>query len=112
MAKAAVITLPDDDKLIAALRLKLEEYKQRCNSLNRTDEQQLSTFFKIVILKELFKNREVNTKNFAQKWEKSHPKLWENGVYYYHNACNVINDYITTGGKHTYGGTGLPELPE
>lgn len=108
MDKSSIIRIPNDDVLIARLRLKLEEYKKRYDCY-RAPELQLDTLFKIRILGALLNDHKINTRELARKWIKRY-SLEHFDVTVFDNACDVIRGYIETGGINTSGGTGLPEL--
>lgn len=100
-----VIKLPEDKKEI--LESKLKGYRGRLQQ-RLTPVQRLDTRYKAEILQTLLEKGSVNTRRLSIKiWERNH-HAYEPGIF--ENACNIINDYVETGGMNTRGGRGLPRV--
>jgi hypothetical protein len=84
---------------------KLEEYKAR--ELKEGDFRLLS---KIEILERLVTHGEVDTAALEEELSAKYPE--EFNERHYRSAVGVIRDYIATGGKRVFGGTGLPKREE
>lgn len=82
---------------------KLAEYSQRLDQY-MAPETQLDTIYKIAIAQRLVETGEVNTHDLSLELKEKYGNI---DVAVFDNACGVLADYITTGGKHTTGGTGL-----
>ncbi|MEJ0021162.1 MAG: hypothetical protein WDN47_01115 [Candidatus Doudnabacteria bacterium] len=95
-----IIRITEDREVIAR---KLEEYMGRLDRF-KAPEAQFDAIYKIEIIKRLLEKGEVNisdlSKELADKYGVFDANLFD-------NACKVIEDYATTGGKHAHGGTGL-----
>lgn len=102
-----VIILPNDDVLVARLRLKLEEYITRIDPFH-APELQLSTHLKIETLETLLNNHTVDTRKLSLELAEKYGEIFD--IALFNNTCDIINDYVKTGGKNLKGGTGLPNL--
>ncbi len=108
-----VIVLPDERR--EQLTTKLDEYRERLNdNPNMHPELQLlagsDTMYKITVLQTLLDKGRVSTFDLSREMAKKlgdhfNPQL-------FNEACGVMSDYCTTGGKNTTGGTGLPQAPK
>lgn len=109
------LVLPDDKELVAKLERKLTEYKKRLEeqkeiaddgwtAKERVAELTSETRHKIAVLEELLTNKVIDTHELSRRL-KQEDKFYS--VRYFERACAVINDYVTTGGEQSSGGTGL-----
>ena len=113
--------LPEDQKCVEQLKLKLEEYKKRAalhrNEVGR-DKANMAytapeivldydTSCKIEVLSELLKSGHASLDELRSKYSLDDPR-----VPYLQNAFEVIEDYVKTGGVNVdpRTGTGLPEV--
>jgi len=107
------IRLTEDENITDALKVKLEEYKERAgipnteSSKGKNKEKDLDSFFKYLFLSKLLKDGVVNKDATYDLMDyanapKEHfdQELWD-------NAFGVIEDYNATGGKNNKEGTGL-----
>ena len=102
-----VITLPQDEQLVARLRRKLVEYHGRLELDERGHARSLGSVYKTLVLERLLKDGRVCVDELKLEVERL---LGDLDYRRFRNACLVIEDYATTGGKLTIGGTGLPCL--
>lgn len=100
----------------ARLRAKLDEYKERLNKKQKVKpygapETQLDfdTIYKIAITQKLVDDGEVNTHDLSRSLVAQYQTF---NSELFNEACAVIQDYITTGGRNVIGGTGLPKVEE
>lgn len=108
------IELPKDSKIITNLESKLEEYKQRFEEQKKQILKNQSpeavflmladTHYKIVVCEKLLLYNVVNTNELSRQLSQQDGQFDSSA---FDNACGVIEDYITTGGKETFGSTGF-----
>ena len=109
------IKLPKDPDLVKRLQDKLEEYKQRLEKEKKEVDDGYrapelvihmlaETNYKIAVLEKLFLEGEVNTYELSRELNSRDKQLNSDA---FNNACGVIDDYCTTGGKNTQGGSGF-----
>jgi hypothetical protein len=104
-----IITLPQEDNVKRALEAKLKEYEERLAGFketpltNTSSIRQLDSVYKIEVVKKLLNKGEVDTDNLAKELKEKYGFL--NNRYF--ESAFVIEDYCTTGGKNTWGGTGF-----
>lgn len=125
-SRGPVLILPETrPERCDQLAQKLNEYKQRVESIDRRLKSCMSDSLKymapevlsdnfghmpysIYILEHLFEEKTVETwalsRKLAEKMDKE-GKIYM--VKYFEKACKIIADYIETGGKNLCGGTGL-----
>ncbi|OGZ18727.1 MAG: hypothetical protein A2175_00360 [Candidatus Nealsonbacteria bacterium RBG_13_42_11] len=105
----SIIELPKDDpRKIEQLNLKLLEYEQRIDPY-RPRASQMDTICKSKILSRLLKKGSLNVYDFMIEMEKEQKDSFSRGNFFH--ACNVIDDYVITGGANRRGkGTGLRPL--
>ena len=105
--ESPILVLPEDKTRVEQLRKKLEEYMGRYNPYG-APESQMGTICKTTVLGHLLEDLVVDTFQLYLEME----KIYGSGLdaHKFNVACGVINDYCTTGGKNTCGGTGLPNL--
>ncbi len=101
--KGYVVTLDlNDDALVARLKAKVEEYKDRLEhqSPYKAPEQYTGTRYKLRILEGLLQNGMLDT------WELSRQIAAEGPIYgrKFNNACAVVEDYILHAGANNTGG--------
>lgn len=94
--KKEIIKFPQSIDAIRALQNKLQEYKQRPDSLDRN--------YKVAVLGKLLTKGEVNKESIALELKERFGSL---DIAIFKNAYGVIEDYATNEGLHTMGGTGL-----
>lgn len=85
------------------MEAKLKEYESRLDKF-KAPELQLDTIYKIAVAKSLVETGEVDTHNLSMELNNRYGFLDER---LFDNACGVISDYISSGGKNLRGGTGL-----
>ena len=95
-----VLRLPEDRYPLVR---KLAEYKTRIEPF-RAPELQLDTLYKIAVLEPLVRDGEVNRTATREALSEAYGTVDER---LFHNAWGVIMDYIETGGRKLFGGTGL-----
>ena len=106
--KSPVIRIAEDRDVLVA---KLAEYKKRLEDNSyKPPWAQWDTVYKIAVVEELLEHGEVNTYELSRKLAEQAGGVFDVGAF--NNACAVIQDYITTGGKDVIGGTGLPKKPQ
>ena len=98
-----VITLDlEDTALVARLKAKAEEYKERlAANPYSAPEQMAGTTYRLRLLEELLEHGTIDT------WDLSRTINSEMGWIRsdrFDNACGVVTDYIETGGANTIGG--------
>jgi hypothetical protein len=98
-----VIELPDDldPGRRASLEAKLEEYRERLKQRMEANRYQppeffASTRYKITVLETLLTDGRVDTHDLYQKIKGEDGSV---DLEAFNNACGVIDDYATTGGK-------------
>lgn len=105
-----IITLPQNDSIKKALEKKLLEYKGRLAEFEGVPltegsmVRQIDSVYKITIIEELFKKGEVDFKEMQTALNEKYGFLADR----YSESFFVINDYCTTCGQNTWGGTGFP----
>ena len=109
-ARALIIKIGENK---SRLVLKLAEYKERLRKsefiINPRDSSRMrdwDTIYKIAITEKLINEGEVKTLDVAKELRYLYGTI---SLEYFNNACDVIQDYITTGGKNTTGGAGSSE---
>jgi hypothetical protein len=103
-SKTDVIRLGEDRE---RLSLKLEEYKQRKG--NPAVDQRKNRY-KIDITQALVEHGMLDREALKEKIKTEEGENFDE--FSFNDAVGVIKDYIETGGKNVYGGTGLPERPQ
>lgn len=108
------IELPKDAEVVKRLQNKLKDYKQRLAEEKKkidpykAPEQVFhilaDTNYKIAVLEKVLLEGEVNTFELSRELN-SQDGQFDSGAF--NNACGVIEDYCSTGGKNTRGGTGF-----
>ena len=104
------IELPEDEKIIKALKNKKEEYSKRIEEQIRKDphfspDVMPDFYYRIAMLKELLTNKKINAEELSKKLKKEYGGLLNNRAFC--SSYSVIKDYVETGGKNLEGGTGL-----
>jgi hypothetical protein len=94
-----VLRVAEDRQVFAD---KLAEYKTR-----DLEGGSFRLASKIEILERLVEQGEVDTAALEQELRAKYPE--EFNERHYRSAVGVIRDYIATGGKRVFGGTGLPK---
>jgi len=105
METIAVICMPDDQYRIEQLNKKLAEYKDIvvCDSYS---EERMLHICKAFILSLLLKSGAVKIHYARLKMAEEYGSNFCADTF--RKACAIIEDYCTTGGKNSLGGTGLP----
>lgn len=101
------IDRPTDPARLEQLRRKLDEYTNRYN-LYRAPELQMHTICKIAVLERLLQKGSVDVTELAIELSGKFGSGFNSAAF--ENACEVIEDYATTGGAKTVRGTGLPRV--
>ena len=96
------IVLSDDPILKGKLTRKLAEYRQRLET-NQRPGRQSGTYCKIEVLTRLLQDERIAPVLLREQF-KDQPWFTAED---FRNACGVISDYCSSGGKNTCGGTGL-----
>jgi hypothetical protein len=94
-----VLRVTEDRQVFAD---KLAEYKERDPA--KTD---LRRIYKIAILERLVDQGEVDTTALEEELKGKYGDAFSER--WYRSAVGIIRDYIVTGGKRVFGGTGLPK---
>lgn len=105
--KSPIFVLPEDTVRVRQLQKKLEEYKQRIHPY-RAPELQMGTVCKIAVLEKLLQDKVVDIWQLCLAMEKTYGSGFDPNKFGI--ACGVIDDYCSTGGENTTGGTGLPNV--
>ena len=108
------IELPRNFKTIERLQDKLKDYKQRLESKKdkvdpyKAPEQTFRVFagtkYKIAVVEKLLLEGNVDTHQLSLELGEKDGQFDKQA---FENACSVIKDYVTTGGKRVTGGTGF-----
>jgi hypothetical protein len=108
------IKLPKDPEIIKKLQNKLRDYKQRFASEqqkidgHKAPEQVFhilaDTNYKIAVLEKVLLEGEASTHELSRELN---AKDGQFDAHAFNNACGVVEDYCSTGGKNTRGGTGF-----
>ncbi len=85
---------------------KLAEYKSR---IGHPDHNPQRLAYKIAIFEQLVSNGEVNIPQLESELRASQGANFN--AEFFETARSVAEDYLKTGGKNLFGGTGLPERP-
>lgn len=111
--ESSAIELPDDIETIKKMRDKLKIYRERLEA-NKTQmmwqapevifNASAGTNYKIALVEKLLLEGNVKTHELSQELTEKDGQFDDES---FENACNVINDYIKTGGKNTRGGSGF-----
>lgn len=111
--------MPEDEELRSKLKNKLREYAERISNLaERIGEENpywhpdrvrwaystTQQLYSAEVLSELLERGELDTREFSLELALYYREF---SPYNYSVACGVIQDYCTTGGKNTFGGTGF-----
>lgn len=95
--ESPVIMLPDDETRKRSLRDKLAEYKERMHPYH-APELQMGAICKITVLERLLTDGQVDTWGLSREMAQTYGSGFD--VRAFQNACGVIDDYATTGGKN------------
>ena len=108
------IEFPKDIEIVERMQEKLKDYKQRLESEkskigpHKAPEQVFSTLadtkYKITVLEKLLLEGSVDTHQLSRELDEKDGQLDQQA---FENACAVIEDYATTGGKRVVGGSGF-----
>ena len=109
--KPIYLILPNDPATKEKLEGKLNDYKKRIGeSIKQNPGIAPEAIFctdagyKAAIVERLFDKGLVNLSEFAKELKRKYGFI---NTEDYNNAAGVIDDYCTTGGKNTTGGTGF-----
>lgn len=117
-AKTRVFRLPDEDIIRQRLQQKLVEYQSRRKRyiqhhqvagfgviIGNEDQTLLDAYYKEVLFSALLKKNIVHTQEvYHFLREKFHGRVND---MLFHNAVQVLGDYLNTGGSNTSGGSGF-----
>lgn len=103
------IKFPEDISTIKALQAKLTEYKERLatqvmDNPYKAPELFADANYKIAVMENILLNGGANI-NLLPELLKTRDGFFDADIF--RNACEVIEDYIKTGGREVFGGTGL-----
>lgn len=105
--KNPIIQLPDNQKRVQQLKLKLLEYKQRRDLYrHRPLGLQMGEICKIEALSWLLEKHTLEIWGLMAEMQEKYDANFNKGDFFH--ACNIIEDYCLTGGANRRGkGTGL-----
>jgi hypothetical protein len=100
------ITLPEDEKKLGQLRNKYYEYCARVNQESLDGKNGLGdSRLKKFVLEKLFLEGSVDFDETKEFLKRNFPESFND--FSYENAYEVVLDYVETGGRVNFGGTGL-----
>ena len=102
------LELTADKERIKRLEAKLAEYKNRfAKKAHLAPEKQQDLYFRHYILENLLKNKRLEISEIKNEMKAKYGSVFKESVFL--GAVRVVDDYNTTGGLATFGGTGLPK---
>jgi hypothetical protein len=105
-----IITRPADKRLVARLKKKLEEYKERMSSdrVEHDPEVAIDAFYKVAVLGAVLEKGQVVITAICSQLRSQCGESFDEVCFI--NARKVVAKYCGCGNGETTGGTGLPQV--